>query len=640
ASRPERLVIRDFVPIPLVDGSMIIPALGIRLRPTVVASTRVLEIIDVREYGAIWELKEIDPFKIGGLLVDDIQTIGRSIRSALMPVPEQRLREGFSFGIKVGLRSPDPSLADKIWPQHKKIRVNPLVPPLGRWEIAEPEKTGPSPQEEYDAIVSEFRAALQEAPCEITGAMMSDTKRKLDLLEMEAGQPLGRVSFVKDQVAACSIFKSASKYKMSFAADLGAEIRYDLPLERWIDAARVHGSNQIVHGEYGTLLGYYLMGRWGERRESVRIMLPFYVRTYGQECTAIRVATRIVDDQLGFQQEQTSPWPQDLAASLARLEGDGACENAVHFLRDTLPDGSQQKYYLRGHIATRDKFEAAVKQAVAAATESKPAMNYLLPDELYGRLNEPFLWQYIFAGDFSLEPQQGEAYSSRFAYLTLLEAYSNRVQDSGGSCRILGDIGGTVTQTLNDKTSGLKVIYYPENHRGSINRLEEGSSVNRQPLYRHYLEDAEAITAYFRCADGRFAILRENAFRWVTRQPATDENERRSLLATTMAAPSAPKTKQYPVLSNQWRPFVESCLAWHAKTRPPTDSIVQGCICKEYVTQVTGDRSLYDLFVSDYLAAEQTSTRKPKPWIEMWNNVCHGKKEKLPDIVKEHITQF
>ena len=120
-------MIRDFVPIPLVDGSMIIPALGIRLRPTVVASTRVLEIIDVREYGAIWELKEIDPFKIGGLLVDDIQTIGRSIRSALMPVPEQRLREGFSFRIKVGLRSPDSSLADKIWPQHKKIRVNPLA---------------------------------------------------------------------------------------------------------------------------------------------------------------------------------------------------------------------------------------------------------------------------------------------------------------------------------------------------------------------------------------------------------------------------------------------------------------------------------------------------------------------------------
>ncbi len=206
-SQPDRLVIRDFMPVPLADGSYVVPGLGVRLRETTEARTKLLEIVDVQEYGAFWNKRGNPAYEVGGLIGGTIFQLDQSLRSALSKSGEKKLRNGFSFQTATAMPYRNHKNEPRMQIQSRSLRVDPMVRPRGRWLVAEPEvkDDAPTPAEEYDQLIADFRAAVATAPCGMDGRSLLDLERQIDLLETASDEPLPFVNVRQERDTACAI---------------------------------------------------------------------------------------------------------------------------------------------------------------------------------------------------------------------------------------------------------------------------------------------------------------------------------------------------------------------------------------------------------------------------------------------------
>ncbi|WP_425052834.1 hypothetical protein [Psychromarinibacter sp. S121] len=212
-SSPDRHVLGDFAPILLNDGTAVIPGLGVRLRPGKLAGRDVLEIVDIREFGAVWSARDDPPFGFGGVgghFGGTLFSLDQALRRTLSGDTAKRLREGFSFPTSTAVPYTHEG-EPRVQIQPRNLRVDPLVRPMGRWLVAEPAaETAPDPAAEYDAIVADFRAMLEAKPCSVTGADMMRMERQVELLEKLAGHGLPNVNFRNEQKAACAIAQNGA----------------------------------------------------------------------------------------------------------------------------------------------------------------------------------------------------------------------------------------------------------------------------------------------------------------------------------------------------------------------------------------------------------------------------------------------
>ncbi len=212
ASQPGKVVIQDFVPLPLTDGSVVIPGLGVRLRPVKEANRDVLEIVDIQEFGAFWASRGKPPFgigDIGGLINGDVFALTTNMRTQLSQSGVKKVRNGFSFPLASAVPYRNHKNEPRVQLHQARLRVEPLARPLGRWLVAEPESDSnvPGPREEYDVLVAEFRAMLAEAPCDVDGATMMRIRRNMELMVISAGEDLPNVNIRYEQAVACAISK-------------------------------------------------------------------------------------------------------------------------------------------------------------------------------------------------------------------------------------------------------------------------------------------------------------------------------------------------------------------------------------------------------------------------------------------------
>ncbi|SMX35639.1 hypothetical protein [Maliponia aquimaris] len=205
-SQPDRLVVRDFAPVPLADGSVVFPGLGVRLRDTTFAGQQVMEILDVQEYGAFWKARENPAIQVGGLLGGQIASLEQTLRVELSRSGDKKTRQG--FGITITTATPYKHKgADRVQTLPGRLLVEPMVQPRGRWLVAEPEAPPgqPSPAEAHAALAAEFRDRLASAPCAMDGRALMTYERRMDLIETASDSPLPFVNFRQEQKAACAI---------------------------------------------------------------------------------------------------------------------------------------------------------------------------------------------------------------------------------------------------------------------------------------------------------------------------------------------------------------------------------------------------------------------------------------------------
>jgi hypothetical protein len=206
-SRPDRLTIRDFAPVPLADGTVVIPGLGVRLRETVQARTKVIEIVDIQEYGPIWSLRSNPAYQVGALLGGTIFSIDQNLRTALSKSGQKKLNQGFSFPIARATPYKNHKGEDRVQIQSSRLSVTPMVRPRGRWLVAQPDAVegAPTPKEELDQLIAEFRQALDKSPCAMSGREILDLERKIEILETASDTPLPFVNLRQERDAACAI---------------------------------------------------------------------------------------------------------------------------------------------------------------------------------------------------------------------------------------------------------------------------------------------------------------------------------------------------------------------------------------------------------------------------------------------------
>ncbi|MBV7411109.1 hypothetical protein [Maritimibacter sp. DP1N21-5] len=207
-SRPDAHVLRDFQSIPLTDGSVVIPGLGVRLRPAKEAGRDVLEIVDMREFSAIWVARDDPPFGfggIGGLIGGTIFSLDQTLRTELSKSADKKLTQGFSFQISTAVPY-EHNGEPRVQIQPGRLRVDPLVRPMGRWLVAEPDANdGPDPRAEYDALIADFQTSLSSNPCSVTGLSIMNLERQIDLLDRAAEAPLPDLNLRNLQETACAI---------------------------------------------------------------------------------------------------------------------------------------------------------------------------------------------------------------------------------------------------------------------------------------------------------------------------------------------------------------------------------------------------------------------------------------------------
>lgn len=394
------------------------------------------------------------------------------------------------------------------------------------------------------------------------------------------------------------------------------------------------------HPEWGRLA--YFMGinfRTSTGRQQTEVR-PAFLKTWGQDCDVKIVQTMPVTaqmwrslgfitnqpywgevmDELGWTREQWRACPGLPRNTLTRLVNEDTGEEAFFVEKTRISEAEVARF-----LAT-----------------DEPGIAYKLPDALRASLRESGMWNYALSGMFSMRPQPwARNFSTRFAYAALMEAYSDRVEAGDGSCRFAGDISGAVTTSSESASRGRRIVHFPPSHEASVARIVSGPTFTSQPLFREYLKDARVIVDALPCADPLLAALRENLMRWHMKAPALSDAERAQLAAATArAAPRAERT--YPVFQTDWRPFVDSCMA-NLRSRS-LERLTHGnlvhCACAEYITQVAGDRALYDLFVKNWISAFSDRTPKSPRWVEMWNGMCSGDPEKAPPVAVEHAAQY
>ncbi|MBY8977914.1 hypothetical protein KHP62_19030 [Rhodobacteraceae bacterium NNCM2] len=207
SSQPDRVVIRDFAPVPLADGSVVIPGLGVRVRETVQARRQVLEVLDVQEYGPVWGVRGNPSFEIGGYLGGTVFSIDQNLRTALSRSGEKKLRNGFSIPIQAATPYLNHKQEERMQLVSGRLRIEPMVRPRGRWLAAEPEAddSAPSPMEEYEQLVASFQADIDKAPCDMDGRALLKLERETEILETANENPLPFVNFRQERDTACAI---------------------------------------------------------------------------------------------------------------------------------------------------------------------------------------------------------------------------------------------------------------------------------------------------------------------------------------------------------------------------------------------------------------------------------------------------
>lgn len=213
-SAPGKAVIRDFMPEPLSDGTIVVRGLGLLVRevngPPQGPRAPMLEIIAVQEFGPAWKAQQRGgKFAIGGYLGGNAFSLDQSLRTALSRSGAKKLRQGFSFPVNVAIPFQNHKNEPRIqnWPM--RLRVDPMVRSYGKWiyDTSTPEESDPDQKNQLDALIASFRAKLSTDPCALSNREALDLEREIELLQLASGVERTPIHVFRERDTACAIAK-------------------------------------------------------------------------------------------------------------------------------------------------------------------------------------------------------------------------------------------------------------------------------------------------------------------------------------------------------------------------------------------------------------------------------------------------
>ncbi|AVO37564.2 hypothetical protein [Pukyongiella litopenaei] len=206
--RGDELILKDFFPIQLEDGSYVIHGLGVRVKEATVnvrgRQNTMLEILDVQEFGPVWDMIGSHGIEIGGFIGGGISGLDQSLRTTLGGKPN-RLRNGYSIRI-TGAKPFEDANGNRAY---RLIGIGlsfrPGIGGRGRWVVAEAGAAQEDPEAVFAEALKAFRTRLRSGACAIDAKEMYETELMLEGLNKAAGREGLPFNLRSEWEAACAI---------------------------------------------------------------------------------------------------------------------------------------------------------------------------------------------------------------------------------------------------------------------------------------------------------------------------------------------------------------------------------------------------------------------------------------------------
>ena len=265
-SQPDRLVVRDFMPVPLIDGTALISGFGLRVRPVSGPpqgpKTPLLEIVDIQEFGPAWALQGGANIKVGGYIFGDLFSLDQTLRTAMSKSAAKKLRDGFSVQLVTATPYRNHKNEPRVQRVVMRLRVDPMVRPRGVWTVAQASEvqTETDRRRGLDEYIAAFRDRLEREPCLVGNGELYDIERELALLQKAAGPGAPDPNIRRERNVACAIAKDGpyemadlirlAAFREAGCADLAGgvspairaraeEMRRQVPKPEYFDFARI-----------------------------------------------------------------------------------------------------------------------------------------------------------------------------------------------------------------------------------------------------------------------------------------------------------------------------------------------------------------------------------------------------------------
>ena len=206
--RGDELILRDFFPIQLEDGSYVIHGLGVRVKEAAVnvrgRKNAMLKILDIQEFGPVWDLIGSHGIEIGGFIGGGISALDQSLRTTLGGKPN-RLQNGYSIRINRAKPFEDASGNRDYRLMGIGLSFQPGIGHRGRWIVAEADAAQEDPEAVFAGALKAFRTRLQSEACAIDAKEMYETELTLEGLNKAAGREGLPFNLRSEWEAACAI---------------------------------------------------------------------------------------------------------------------------------------------------------------------------------------------------------------------------------------------------------------------------------------------------------------------------------------------------------------------------------------------------------------------------------------------------